>query len=483
MLMVHPELMVNSRINIQVRRFTSINSRLLFASALLLPFFLGLTGFFLDRAFDQSLKASERAQLRGHINLLFSVAEPEKNDQQLKRLRMPLTLSEADFEQLDSGLYAYIFNEEKTLIWQSNSANLREPPTYTSVAEQDKPGSMIVTERYLGNKLHFFAHYDVNWEDAKGKPHPFRFVVIHSANDYKAALKAYRNQLWRWLGAAAIFLLIAQTAILQWGLRPLSKLAIALKAMQSGDTSDIQGEHPKELQQLVANLNQVLEREQSLRQRYRNSLADLAHSLKTPLAVLQSKLSQINTNNTSQNENELQDIVSEQVARMNQVVTYQLQRAVSSQQKGTLRRTRIEPVATRILSALQKVYAEKHIQVQQLLASNSIVAGDEQDMMEVLGNLLENAFKYGHRQVRISSRIENTFLCIDIEDDGQGVPDDHTERILERGQRLDTSKPGQGIGLSVAAEIIHSYAGRISVQRSALGGALFSVYLPMVPVL
>jgi len=271
-------------------RFSSIAARLLFASALLLPLFLGLTGFFLDRAFVNSLTVAEHARLRSHINLLFSVADLPDSKSAKSALRMPITLIEADLEQPNSGLYAYVFNDEKTLVWHSNSAALVTPPDYARIALASKPGEMLIEQLVINKKRYFVANYDVLWEDAKGKSHPFRFAVMHSADAYKAELKAYRNELWRWLTAAGIFLLIAQTVILRWGLRPLGNLAHALKAMQSGDTSNIAGEHPKELQKIVDNLNQVLAREQALRQRYRNSLADLAHSLKTPLAVLQSKL-------------------------------------------------------------------------------------------------------------------------------------------------------------------------------------------------
>jgi two-component system, OmpR family, sensor histidine kinase PhoQ len=454
-------------------RFSSIAARLFFASALIMPVFLGLTGFFLDRAFENSLSVAEQSRLRGHINLLFSLAElPEINNPKRSSLRMPLTLIEADFERPDSGLYGYIFNDQKELVWHSNSATLRESPNYSHIAHTAPPGEMVIEQRILERKLYFVAHYDILWEDAAEKTHPFRFVVLHSGAEYKAELKVYRSELWRWLGAAGVFLLIAQTAILRWGLRPLRRLSSALQAMQSGDTSNIAGRHPKELQRVVDNLNRVLEREQALRQRYRDSLANLAHSLKTPLAVLQSKLSQ------GTNEDELRQIANEQVARMNQVVTYQLQRAVSSQQSGTIRRTRLEPLIQRLLNALQKVYGDKHIKHHCLLSPNSIVLGDEQDMMELLGNLIENAFKYGHSQVRISSSEGANYFILTIEDDGPGVPIAERTRILERGQRLDTNKPGQGIGLAVAAEILRSYAGHISIDSSELGGAKFIIQLP-----
>jgi two-component system sensor histidine kinase PhoQ len=453
-------------------KLTSISARLLVASALLLPLFLGLTGFFLDNAFQRSLMAAEDARLRTHLYLLFSVAELPNIRTRKVNLEMPTVLMEPDFERLNSGLYAYIYNEEKELIWRSNSAALMDAPTNDRFAEQSTVGQLIVQEETHDESLRFSAHYDVIWEDARGKGHPFRFAVTHDGDAFLAELKAYRNQLWRWLGAAGLLLLLAQTVILRWGLRPLSKLARALKAMQSGDTRNIAGEHPRELQRIVDNLNLVLAREEALRQRYRNSLSDLAHSLKTPLAVLQGKVNQ------DSSDGDLQQTLAEQVTRMNQVVTYQLQRAVSSQQQGLNQRIDVEQVVQRLVAALQKVYRDKQVDCQTSV-NNSLFVGDEQDLLELLGNLLENAFKYCHRQVRLEARTEQQQLVISISDDGAGIPIDQQERILQRGQRLDTTQPGQGIGLAVSADIIASYGGQLHIDRSSLGGAAFILTLPI----
>ena len=453
-------------------KLTSISARLLVASALLLPLFLGLTGFFLDNAFQRSLMAAEDARLRTHLYLLFSVAELPNIRTRKVNLEMPTVLMEPDFERLNSGLYAYIYNEEKELIWRSNSAALMDAPPNDRFAEQSTVGQLIVQEETHDESLRFSAHYDVIWEDARGKGHPFRFAVTHDGDAFLAELKAYRNQLWRWLGAAGLLLLLAQTVILRWGLRPLSKLARALKAMQSGDTRNIAGEHPRELQRIVDNLNLVLAREEALRQRYRNSLSDLAHSLKTPLAVLQGKVNQ------DSSDGDLQQTLAEQVTRMNQVVTYQLQRAVSSQQQGLNQRIDVEQVVQRLVAALQKVYRDKQVDCQTSV-NNSLFVGDEQDLLELLGNLLENAFKYCHRQVRLEARTEQQQLVISISDDGAGIPIDQQERILQRGQRLDTTQPGQGIGLAVSADIIASYGGQLHIDRSSLGGAAFILTLPI----
>jgi two-component system sensor histidine kinase PhoQ len=452
----------------------TISSRLFLASAILLPLFLGLTGFFLDRAFHQGLIEAEESRLRAHINLLFSVAEmPEPNSYTRPNLRMPLTLIEPGFERPNSGLYAYIFNDKKEVIWKSNSASLKESPLYDELSHNNTPGKMRMDELPLDGRNYFVAHYDVLWEDINNKSHPYRFVVVHSGKTFRSELAAYRKELWRWLGAVAVFLLIAQTLILKFGLRPLTKLAAALEAMQSGESNKIEGKHPRELQQVIDNLNQVLAREQSLRLRYRNSLADLAHSLKTPLAVLQGQLGQKGGNQ------EAQQLLHDQIQRMNEVISYQLQRAVSSQQTGTVRRTRLEPLVQRLIKALRKVYADKNIRIDTQLAPNSILMGDEQDMMELVGNLLENACKYGFAQVLVSSYKDDQYMWVSIEDDGPGVPPDDVDRILKRGQRLDSKIPGQGIGLSVATEIVQGYNGIIKVSKASLGGAKFEFGIPL----
>ena len=466
--------------------FTSIAARLFFASVFILPLFLGFTGVFLDRVFQSTLIGAEKARLRSHIYLLFSAAE--LNERPLKKadknkLQMPPALIDSEFERINSGLYAYIFDEKKELIWSSNSAALQTPPNYDSVAAKFKVGEISDTNIVLNGERSFVAHYDVLWEDSKKKEHPFRFVVVHDSEDFVEQKRHYRNQLLQWLSAVGILLLLAQTTVVRWGLQPLRKLAIALNAMHSGESRDIEGDHPYELEEVVVSLNQVLAREQGLRQRYRNSLSDLAHSLKTPLAVLQSRL------NHESPDTELQSLVQEQTQRMNQVVTYQLQRAVASQQQGSTSRVALAPVVQRLVNALQKVYAQKSIQCTLQLDEHIQFAGDEQDLMEFAGNIIENAFKYGHKRVSISTYVKQDtvfnktgaprYFILSVADDGPGIPADERERISERGHRLDTSIPGQGIGLAVAADIIGSYDGKISIQTSQWNGAEFNIQLPI----
>lgn len=452
-------------------KINSIASRLLLASALLLPVFLGLTGYFLLNAFQHSLTEAENAQLRGHIYLLFSAAELVE-DNTSPVLHMPGALMEPDFERVNSGLYAFIYDHEGQLIWRSNSAALLNAPNANDFSAATRIGQLITQPLILAAHPLFSAHYDVVWEDNDGAGHLFRFVVIHTRATFDATLGAYRTQLWRWLGTAALLLLFAQTVILRWGLRPLHHLAVALKAMQSGETSDIVGEHPRELQEVVNNLNQVLARENALRQRYRNSLSDLAHSLKTPLAILQSKAS------PSVNDTDLRDTLNEQIARMNQVVTYQLQRAVSDQQQGLLHQVDVALAAQRLFTALDKVYREKNVAYAVHIPAGTVFLGDEQDLLEVLGNLLDNAFKYCTKHVELIAETRAEGVVLRIGDDGPGVPPEAHDRIIQRGQRLDTRLAGQGIGLAVVTDIIKSYGGTLTIGSSRWQGAEFTLSLP-----
>ena len=172
-------------------RLGSIAARLLLASALLLPLFLGLTGFFLDRAFENSLEVAERSRLRGHVNLLMSVAEPETRNDRITGLRVTsVTLSEADFEHPNSGLYGYIFNGDAKAVWHSNSAALNTPPDYKSLAKSDTPGKMLFSEKALENKPHFMNdpyimvarkllpwQYEKGWADYSHRHFSGRFIA------------------------------------------------------------------------------------------------------------------------------------------------------------------------------------------------------------------------------------------------------------------------------------------------------------------
>jgi two-component system sensor histidine kinase PhoQ len=282
--------------------------------------------------------------------------------------------------------------------------------------------------------------------------------------------------LWSWLGAMAVVLLLAQGLILRWGLRPLRSVESDLQRIEQGTAEHLDGSYPKELTGLTSSLNSLIEHGKLVQTRYRNSLDDLAHSLKTPLAIMQSfcegKSGEIGQERT---------LVREQVERMDGIIDHQLQRAAVSGRTTLAGSVPLQHVLERLVRSLQKVYREKQVDVRLDLDPGAIFYGDEADLTEALGNLLENAYKYCSGQIRVCVRYEKKDasghgLEIIIEDDGHGIDPEMIDTVLQRGKRMDETVPGHGIGLSMAQEIIAVYGGELNIGSSSLGGALLRVH-------
>jgi two-component system sensor histidine kinase PhoQ len=290
-------------------------------------------------------------------------------------------------------------------------------------------------------------------------------VIWQEATDYFQQLDRFRQTLWAWLIITTVLLLVLMYLVMMWSLRPLKKVGLEIKAIEDRQQSGFEHSYPLEITPLTENLNILLRREQYQQQRYRNALDDLAHSLKTPLAVL---------SGLSDNKNsgpEYLQTLAEQVDRMNQIVSYQLQKASSVTGMQMNKPLDLIQIIKKIVSALEKVYRDKSVQVDFHVSGTVMFRIDESDCLEVIGNLLDNAFKYCQRRVAIDIDAEgDAGMRLTISDDGQGLKQQQVERILNRGTRLDQSSEGQGIGLAVVADIVKSYKIEMTFERSALGG-------------
>ena len=248
-------------------------------------------------------------------------------------------------------------------------------------------------------------------------------------------------------------------------MRPLNKVGLEIKAIEDRKQSGFEQDYPLEIAPLTENLNILLGREQYQMQRYRNALDDLAHSLKTPLAVLSGLSDAENSDRVDLHS------LREQVDRMNQIVSYQLQKASNVAGIQISKPLNLVRVINKIVSALEKVYRDKSVKVESNLPHKIMLRMDESDCLEVIGNLLDNAFKYckGNVAIAIDSR-DNGEMLLTISDDGQGLKRQQVQRILNRGTRLDQTSEGQGIGLAVVADIVKSYKIEMTFERSTLGG-------------
>lgn len=435
----------------------SLYVRLNFTAIVVLVVFLTATGAVLDNAFVASARMSLRERMMGQLYQLLSSAIIDE----MGHLTMPLP-THLPYPQLalpDSGLYAFISNNDKQkLLWRSPSLFNFPPPPVFSLQVGEKQWQDL---RLADGKEYCLLGFGFQRTLKKGI-YPFNFYLMGELEPLQTQITRYRQRLWGGLASAAIILLGSQIWLLHWGLRPLRNVRQELNAIEAGERNQINGHYPREIKQLTDHINSLLTQERARQIRYRNALADLAHSLKTPLAVLLGATDQIET---------LPETVTDQSTRMMRIVERQLQRAGAASHSSTTPPVIIHPVADRITASLSKVYRNKNVKVNNRIDADLRFRCDEADLIEILGNLLDNAYKWCDAHIEIQGYKHQQQLIICIHDDGHGINSQHINHILKRGGRADESIPGHGLGLSVVAEIVEAYQGNLRVERSFLGGA------------
>jgi two-component system sensor histidine kinase PhoQ len=445
----------------------SLHSRLLLAASLVLAGFLGATGLALDKAFRVSAEASMQDRLQSYIYALLAAADEDENG----RMIPPQELPEPRFSKPDSGLYAVIVGATGEPLWHSTSLTGHD----IDVTARQLPGERHFNRLARAGMQLYTLAFGVAWEDLAGTEALYTFTVAEDTTVFQAEIDSFRSTLWRWLGGMALVLLLAQGVILRWGLRPLRRVTADLQQIEQGHADRLHGHYPRELAGLTSSLNSLIEHGKAVQVRYRNSLDDLAHSLKTPLAILQSGHA-----DSDGDPEPGRTLVREQVERMDEIISHQLQRAAVSGRTTLAKPVPVGMVVERLVRSLDKVYREKQVTVELELDPTATFTGDEADLTEILGNLLENAYKYCRLAVRVGVRTDQHTKDVEIriEDDGPGIAADKVDTVLQRGKRMDESVPGQGLGLSMASEIITVYGGQLAITDSPLGGTLLRVTFP-----
>jgi two-component system, OmpR family, sensor histidine kinase PhoQ len=446
------------------------------AASLGLIAFLGLTGYALDHAFQETAHEALKDRLENYVMSYYQGMEFARNGS----LLMPERAPDQRFERPGSGLYAGLVS--RGLRWESASSlgRVLPAPTPLKLNEMRLDGPLPYSAGRTGSEKVYRLSHTTIWETERGDM-PLTFAVYEDTAQLDAQLQVFRRALWGYLGLAAVLLLLVQMLVLRWSLQPLRHLERELERVQRGLSSGLSGRHPQELEPITESINALIESERSHLDQSRNTLSDLAHSLKTPLAVLRSRLE------SGDGVEALRGEVSAQVQRMNEIVSYQLSRAARSGHALFSAPIEIEPRAEEIVASLEKVYAGKGVLCEFEVDPRARFHGELGDLQELIGNLLENAFKWAAHRVLFTVRLDTVAgnrrpgLLIAVEDDGPGIPTDNVERLLQRGVRGDERVQGHGIGLAIVQDIVRAYRGQLRVERSAeLGGARFSVTIPPV---
>ena len=450
-----------------VTRMLSLQARQLLAASLGLVAFLGLTGYALDRAFAETAATGLRQRLENYALAYLEGSEMLRSGE----LIFPDNLPDARFDRPGSGLYAGAVGDKFRI--ESASTVGRQLPFDEKLAPGDTrfEGPIAIP----GAQVYRYS-MGVAWEVSEGQEVPFTLHVAEDTAAMDRQVAVFRRSLWVYLGAAAALLLGLQIVVLRWSLSPLRRVVGDMERIMDGRLERLPGGYPEELTLLTDSLNEMIDVGREQIGRTRNVLADLAHSLKTPLAVMRSELE------SDHPAVDFRTTLKEQVGRMGAIVAYQLSRAATSGRQTFSTPLPLEAPAEEIVTSLEKVYASKNILCEFDIDRSARFHGEQGDLMELFGNLLENAFKWANHRVLLTARSmtiapqRRAGVLITVEDDGPGIPPEKVDSMLQRGVRGDERVHGHGIGLAIVQDIVKAYRGELFVERSdELGGARFVV--------
>ncbi|AIX50916.1 two-component system sensor histidine kinase PhoQ [Pantoea eucrina] len=464
----------------------SLRTRFLLATAAVVLFISLSYGMVAVIGYVVSFDKNTYRVLRGESNLFFTLAQWQDNK---------LTIAQPERMTLNFPTLVFIYDERGKLLWQQRDVpEIREKiqpewllkPDFYEIDTSNRTsltalGDNIQAQQQLhaldSNSNDTFTHsVAVNRYDATVNLPAMTIVVVDSIPQELQ----HSDVVWSWFSyvLAANLLLVIPLLWLaaHWSLRPIGDLTAQVRELETGQRENLGDNPPQELKSLVRNLNLLLTNERQRYTRYRTTLSDLTHSLKTPLAVLQSTLRSLR-NGKSLTIEQAEPVMLEQISRISQQTGYYLHRASMQADHNPLQRDfhSVSALLDSLCSALNKVYQRKGVEITLDIPPELVFVGDQNDFMEVLGNVLDNACKYCLEFIEISTRQTDQALHLFIDDDGPGIPESKRDLIFVRGQRADTLRPGQGLGLAVVRDILEQYAGTVSASASPLGGTRMEV--------
>ncbi|HEX9706341.1 MAG TPA: ATP-binding protein [Steroidobacteraceae bacterium] len=443
----------------------SLQTRLLLTLAVLLLAAAVIAAWSLDSLYrNLGLRALEDV-LDAQVIALISTADIDAEG----RL-VPQNLAEPRLATPGSGLYAEIVGSHGS--WRSPSAL----GSGLNLAAEPLPGERRFEHARLADGTRVIGlSLGIRWEPLEGGTRDFVIRAAQSLEPWYEQI--FRVRTWLITGSMLLGLLLlgGLAVALRVSLKPLRRLEHEIVDIEAGRRESLGAGWPRELSGVTGNLNALLIGERKRLERYRTTLGNLAHSLKTPIAAMRGLI--------EGGQAGPQALVP-QLERMQAIVQHQLKRAVFGGSGTTVTDLSVQEPLEQLRAALAKVYADKGVRATLAVAQGTAYPIDAGDFLELAGNLMDNACKYCRSAIAVratpwtAAEWRRPGLVLDVEDDGSGIPPAERLRVLERGARADESVAGQGIGLSVAREIAAAYSGTLEIGESRLGGARICLRLP-----
>ncbi|PSW21833.1 ATP-binding protein [Photobacterium sanctipauli] len=437
----------------QLTTHSSLRSHLLIASSVWLLLITLAAGYIVPTFIKDYLVEQEQQRLYLYLDELTAVADVDSEG----KLALPQQLSNPRFQQPYSGLY-----------WSLNVGNtqIRSRSLWdTQITGNEDKGYLGPNEQSLITVKRQFFLPEVD--------EPIELTVAASQEHLLGTLKQLTKSFWFILGIMSGGILILIWLQVSWSLWPLRRLQQKLKQVRNGEQNELSGQYPKEIRPVVDDLNALLFHYQEILDRARNHAGNLSHALKTPIAVLNNEVAEL--------PQEAQAKLQPTLAQLQQQIEYHLGRARMAGAANILAaKTAPSQRVDAISMAMDKVYAHRDVVLVNELDSELMVAIEKRDLDEIVGNLIENGYKWANNLVRVHQKeSDQQSIKLIIEDDGPGISDDAYESVIQRGVRLDETTPGTGLGLNIVSELAHSYRGDLKLSRSALGGLCAELTLPL----
>lgn len=302
---------------------------------------------------------------------------------------------------------------------------------------------------------------------------PYSYAVAGDAAEIESDISEFTTMLIAALGVLSLGLVIATIFQVRFGLLPLRAIRKNLAAIRAGEAEMLAGAPPYEIMPLQDELNALIKANREVVERARTHVGNLAHALKTPLSVI--------SNEARVQQGPLADKVVEQAEIMRVQIAHHLDRArVAARSNAIGDITAVEDAVLALKRTLDRIYDQRGLDIQVACAHGLKFQGEKQDFEEMVGNLLDNACKWARSKVRLSAELGEAprSLTVTVDDDGPGLSAEDRAKIGKRGQRLDETKPGSGLGLSIVADLAHLYGGRLELEPSPEGGLRARLELP-----
>lgn len=459
-------------------RLNSLAFRLFATSAAWTLLVLPLAGYLIFSLYRDDVQLTFDAQLKKLLQALSIDSMNTTGDLPVA----PQNMYEPLFEVTHSGWYWQIRPIDgapgRTLVSPSLASEVLQSP-YDKKFPTDTTGTRWMNvPGPTGETIRILEVIDTPGHDpAKTK----YSVIVAGPLDWLEATNAkFRNRLSTALSLFGLGLLAVTLFQVRFGLLPLRRIEKGLGDIRSGTASKLDGTLPAEIEPLQSELNALIHSNQDIVDRARTQVGNLAHALKTPLAVI--------TNEARDDKSPFAAKVAEQAQIMRDQVSHYLDRARMAASAGAIGRvTPVEVIAEPLVRALERINRDKGIEIAMDIAPGAKFQGEKQDLEEMLGNLLDNACKWGRKRVLLKAvvvtpdpRAKIKRVVLTVEDDGPGLTAEQRAKIGKRGMRLDETKPGSGLGLSIVSDLATSYRGTIGLDASPMGGLLVRLELPAV---